>query len=247
MLHRRFLFCCSPRLGFLYAALLGLFPCSAFANSATTPVGKESPNWTKRHEEINAKIARGDVNLLWIGDSIGENWDEQGKATWDKYYARRKAANLGIGGDRTEHLLWRLDHGNIDGIAPKLAIVMMGQNNGSTNTAEEIAEGVAAIVTKLRAKLPDCKILLLGIFYRGEHPNEEQKRLTRANEIISELEDSKFVFYKNINSIFLNPDGSIPAVLMPDFEHPSPLGHQRWAETIEPQVADMLGDSPVAP
>lgn len=247
MQHWQFYFSSSPRLGFLFTALLSLFPCAVLANTATTPVAKESPNWIKRHEEINAKVSMGDVNLLWIGDSIVENWDDQGKATWDKYYAHRKAANLGIGGDRTEHLLWRLDHGNIAGITPKLAILMMGQNNGSTNTAEEIAAGVTAIVTKLRTKLPDCKILLLGIFFRGQHPNEEQKRLANTNEIISHLADSKHVFYKNINSIFLKPDGSIPAELMPDFEHPSPLGHQRWAETIEPEVAELLGDSPIGP
>lgn len=237
----------SPRRGVILTVLASLLPCAVLANTATSPVGKESPNWIKRHEAINADVRVGNVDLLWIGDSIVENWDDQGKATWDKYYAHRKAANLGIGGDRIEHLLWRLDHGNIDGIAPKLAIVMMGQNNGSTNTAEEIAEGVTAIVTRLHDKLPDCKILLLGIFFRGEHPNDEQKRLARANEIISKLADNKTVFYMNINSIFLGPDGSIPAELMPDFEHPSPLGHQRWAETIEPKVAELLGDTPVHP
>lgn len=228
-------------------ALACLVPSAAFANSATTPVSKESPNWLKRHEAINTDVRKGNVNLLWIGDSIVENWEDQGKATWDKYYAHRGSANLGIGGDRTEHLLWRLDHGNIDNVAPKLSIVMMGQNNGSTNTAEEIAEGVTAIVTRLRDKLPNTRILLLGIFFRGEHPNEEQKRLARANEIFSKLADDKFVFYMNINSIFLNPDGSIPAALMPDFEHPSAEGHRIWAETIEPKVSELLGDTPVVP
>ncbi len=236
-----------PRLTLWVAALASLLPGTAFANSATTPVSKESPSWLMRHEAVNADVRKGNVNLLWIGDSIVENWDDQGKATWDTYYAHRGSANLGIGGDRTEHLLWRLDHGNIDGISPKLAIVMMGQNNGSTNTAEEIAEGVTAIVTKLRDKLPDTKILLLGIFFRGEHPNEEQKRLARTNEIVSKLADDKVVFYMNINSIFLNPDGSIPAALMPDFEHPSAEGHKVWAETIEPKVSELMGDAPVAP
>lgn len=235
----------SVKLAFLITA--GLMPATTFANTATTPVPKESPKWLHRHEEINADVKKGNVNLLWIGDSIVENWKDRGRATWDKYYAGRGAANLGIGGDRTEHLLWRLDHGNIEGVHPKLAIVMMGQNNGSTNTAEEIAEGVTAIVTKLRTQLPETKILLLGIFFRGEKPNEEQKRLTQTNEIISRLADDKTVFYMNINKIFLRPDGTIPADLMPDFEHPSADGHKLWAETIESKVAELMGDTPVAP
>lgn len=229
------------------AVTVGLVPGAVMANTATTPVAKESPRWLARHEAINEEVRKGPANLLWIGDSIVENWYDQGKPTWDKYYAHRGAANLGIGGDRTEHLLWRLDHGNIDGVSPKLAIVMMGQNNGSTNTAEEIAEGVTAIVTKLHEKLPETRILLLGIFYRGEHPNEEQKRLAQANEIFSRLADDKSVFYMNINQIFLNPDGTIPAALMPDFEHPSAEGHRIWAEAIEAKVSALLGDTPVAP
>ena len=237
----------SSFLGIGVAALAGLVPLTARANTATEPVPKESPKWLQRHEEINADVSKGKVNLLWIGDSIVENWKDRGKPTWDQYYGPRGAANLGIGGDRTEHLLWRMDHGNLDGVSPKLAIVMMGQNNGGTNTAEEIAEGVTAIVTRLRSKLPETKILLLGIFFRGEHPNEEQKRLAQTNEIISKLADEKHVFYMNINSIFLLPDGSIPASLMPDFEHPSPEGHKLWAETIEPKVSALMGDTAVAP
>lgn len=226
---------------------LTTFSHGAAANTATIPVPKDSPKWMHRHEEINTDVKAGNINLLWIGDSIVENWKDRGRETWDKYYAHRGAANLGIGGDRTEHLLWRMDHGNIDGVHPKLAIVMMGQNNGGTNTAEEIADGVTAIVTELRTKLPDTKILLLGIFYRGEHPNDEQKKLARTNEIISGLADDKQVYYMNINNIFLRPDGSIPAELMPDFEHPSAEGHKLWAETIESKVAELMGDTPVAP
>lgn len=234
-------------LGIGVAALAGLVPLTARANTATEAVPKDSPKWLQRHEEINADVSRDNVNLLWIGDSIVENWQDRGKSTWDQYYGHRGAANLGIGGDRTEHLLWRLDHGNIDGVSPKLAIVMMGQNNGGTNTAEEIAEGVTAIVTKLRTQLPETKILLLGIFFRGEKPNEEQKRLTQTNEIISKLADDKIIFYMNINKIFLRPDGTIPADLMPDFEHPSARGHKLWAETIEPKVSALMGDTAVAP
>jgi len=124
---------------------------------------------------------------------------------------------------------------------------MIGQNNGPHNTAEEIAEGVTDIVHLLRQKLPNTKILLLGIFFRGEKTNDEQIKLAKTNDIISKLADNQHIFYLNINKIFLNPDGSIPKDLMPDFEHPSTKGFQLWAQTIEPTVAESLGDTPIKP
>jgi len=231
----------------LAAFLFTLSSAAHAANSATTPAQRENPGWLKKHEAINARVREGNVDLLWIGDSIVEHWAGVGKSVWARYYEPRHAANLGIGGDCTEHVLWRLDHGNIDNISPKLAIVMIGQNNGHHNTADEIGEGVVAIVNELRAKLPETKILLLAIFFRGEKMNEERLRLARASEIASKTADGKHVFYLDVNRIFLNPDGSIPKQLMPDFEHPSLEGHRVWAEAIEPKVAELLGDTPIKP
>lgn len=228
------------------AILAGVAPVWA-ENSAVTPVPRDRHGWVERHQAINKCVKKGPVDLLWIGDSIVENWKDTGKAVWAKYYGHRNAANLGIGGDRTEHVLWRLDHGNIDGAAPKLAIVMIGQNNGGLNTAEEIAEGVTAIVTKLRQKLPDMKILLLAIFFRGEKPNDEQIKLAKTNEILSKLADGQHIFYMDVDKIFLQPDGSIPKSLMPDFEHPSKQGFRIWAEAIEPKVSELLGDAAIKP
>ncbi len=216
-------------------------------NSAVVPVARTNANWILRHESINQQARQGHIDLIYVGDSIVEHFNHQGKEVWDHYYAGRNALNLGIGGDRTEHVLWRLDHGNIDGITPKLAIVMIGQNNGGHNTGEEIGEGVTAVVQKLRAKLPATKILLLGIFQRREKPTPERAVLAKANEIAAKLADGKSVFYRDINYLFVRPDGSIPKSLMPDFEHPSPLGHRLWAEAIEREVSDLMGDKPVAP
>lgn len=216
-------------------------------NSAVVPEPQKSAKWLRRHESMNDQVKGNQVNLLWIGDSIVQRWETQGKPVWDKYYAGRGAVNLGISGDRTQHVLWRLGHGNVDGISPKLAIVMIGQNNGPHNTAAEIAEGVTAIVARLRQKLPETKILLLGIFFRGEKPNEEQVKLAETNAIISKLADDQHIFYLNVNNIFLSPDGSIQGALMPDFEHPNEQGCRVWAEAIEPKVAELLGETPVTP
>ena len=217
------------------------------ANSAVVPVSRTNANWIQQHESMNQKARQGHIDLIYVGDSIVEHFNNQGKEVWERYYAGRNALNLGIGGDRTEHVLWRLDHGNIDGLAPKLAIVMIGQNNGGRNTGEEIGEGVTAIVQKIRAKLPHTRILLLGIFQRREKPTPERAVLAKANEIAAKLADGKTIFYMDINSIYVQPDGSIPKSLMYDFEHPTPLGHRVWAEAIEPKVAELMGDTPIAP
>lgn len=192
-------------------------------------------------------MKEGHAGVLWIGDSIVERFENPGKAVWEKYYAGRDAVNLGIGGDKTEHVLWRLDHCNIDTVAPKLAIVMIGQNNGGSNTAEEIAEGVSAIVATLRQKLPNMKILVLGIFFRGKEPNDEQIKLAKANDIISKMPDGQHIFYLNVNTIFMNSDGRIRESLMPDFEHPNAEGCRVWAEAIEPKVAELLGETAITP
>ena len=219
----------------------------ASVNSSIIPVAKTNAGWIARHEAMNQRAKQGNVDLIYVGDSIVQHYDNQGKETWDRYYAPRNALNLGISGDRTEHVLWRLDHGNIEGISPKLAIVMIGQNNGGINTGEEIAEGVTAIVQKLRAKLPSTKILLLAVFQRREHPTPERAVLDKASVIASKLADGKMIFYMDINHFYMKPDGTISRDLMYDFEHPTPLGHRIWAETIESKVAELMGDKPVAP
>ncbi|MDX9974763.1 MAG: GDSL-type esterase/lipase family protein [FCB group bacterium] len=230
----------------LYPLFLGmLFSMPALANTASEPVPGGDPAWFARHEAMNKRAQEGNVGLIYIGDSIVQHWENQGKETWDKYYAPRNGLNLGISGDRTEHVLWRLDHGNIDGISPKLAIVMICQNNDGSNTAEEIAEAVTAIVQKLRTKLPDTRILMLAIFPRRENPTPERETLYKANEITSKLADNEHIFYMDINNLWVNPDGKMKKELLPDFEHPNSEGHRIWAEAIEPKVAALMGDTPV--
>lgn len=215
--------------------------------SAVIPVPKTKPGWMARNESMNQRAAQGHVDLIYLGDSIVQYFNAKGKKVWDHYYAPRNALNLGISGDRTQHALWRLEHGNIDGISPKLAIVMIGQNNGGHNTPAEISDGVTRVVETIRKKLPETKILLLAIFYRREKPTEERLVFDEANATIAKLADDKTIFYLNINSIFLLPDGTISKELMPDYEHPSPLGHRLWAEAIEGKVAELMGDQPVLP
>lgn len=213
-------------------------------NTAVVPTPGGGEKWWSRHQAMNARAKQGNVDLIYIGDSIVASWKWDGEPVWNHYYASRNGMVLGISGDRTEQVLWRLQNGNIDGMSPKLAVVMIGQNNGPFNTGEEIAAGVAAIVRTLREKLPATKVLVLAIFQRREKPTPERAVLAGANEIISKLADGRHVFYLDINHLFVRPDGTIPASLMPDFEHPNEEGHRVWAAAIEPMVAKLMGDAP---
>jgi lysophospholipase L1-like esterase len=210
-------------------------------SACTRPVPRSWAQWRARHQAIADQLAQGNARLLWIGDSIVERFDGPGRPVWDHYYAPRNAVNMGISSDGTQHVLWRLNHCPLERLSPKLAIVMIGQNNAGSSSARQIADGVTAIVTKLRQALPETKILVLGIFYRGEKPNDEQVELAQTNDMLARLDDGAHVFYMNINGIFLNPDGTIRASLMPDFEHPNEEGCRLWAQAIEGKVAELYG------
>jgi lysophospholipase L1-like esterase len=223
--------------------------CSvAFAQDAKTPssvnpVPRADAWWQQRQAGFNERIKQGNADLLFIGDSITHGWEGGGKDVWAKYYAKRNAVNLGIGGDQTQHVLWRLDHGNLEGISPKLAVLMIGTNNSGSNTSEEIAQGVKAIVDKLQAKLPNMKVLILAIFPRGEKNDDKLRSVNaKANEIIAKLANDKTVFFLDINPKFMAADGTLPKEIMPDYLHPNAEGYEIWAKAIEPTVAKLMGE-----
>jgi beta-glucosidase len=179
--------------------------------------------------------------LIFIGDSITHSWEKNGKEVWSQYYGNRNAVNLGIGGDRTQHVLWRLANGNIQNISPKVAVLMIGTNNHPPrSTAEEITDGIISICKVLREKLPNTKILLLAIFPRGQQPNEMREELARASIMASVIADNKNIYYLDIGDKFLEPDGTISKEIMPDFLHLSPKGYQIWAEAIEPELVKLM-------
>jgi lysophospholipase L1-like esterase len=227
-------------------------------NPAVVPVpraGEKDKWWMDRQASFNERVKqgaeKGDIGMLFIGDSITQGWEGEGKGVWAEFYAKRNAVNLGIGGDRTQHVIWRLRNGNLAGLAkpkagaaPKVAVVMIGTNNsnGSDNSAEEIAEGVQTIIAELRTGVPETKVLLLGIFPRGEKPNPQREKLAAVNERIAKLDDGKNVFYMDIGKVFLAEDGTLPKDIMPDFLHLSAKGYRLWAEAIEAKVKDLLGE-----
>ena len=211
-------------------------------HSATKPVPR-SGGWTKRHESFNKRVAQGNCDLIFIGDSITQGWEGRGKKVWAKHYAKRNAVNLGIGGDRTQHVIWRLDNGNLYRIKPKAAVIMIGTNNSGNNTSQEIADGVEAIVKQLHKKLPETKVLLLGVFPRGANNADKRRKVNEgANAIFKKLADGKVVHYLDIGPKFLQKDGTLPREIMPDLLHLSEKGYTIWAESIEAKLKELMGE-----
>lgn len=225
------------------------------ANLATFPV--LHPGTEKRHESFNAISKKGEAELVFLGDSITQGWEGKGKEVWAKYYGAMggKVANFGIGGDRTEHVLWRMDNGNFDGLKPKLVVLMIGTNNtghvgrpqkelnGTVYhcTAEETAKGVKAILDKLHAKSPSTKVLLLAIFPRGANNADKMRQQNEAtNAIIKGYADGKNVVYEDIGAKFLGPDGTLSKDIMPDLLHPNDKGYEIWASAIDAKIKEMM-------
>ena len=227
----------------------GSLAFSADAHSAVDPVPRPDQSWKDRHELINKRVTElGEkAQMIFIGDSITQGWESDGKDVWARYYAGRNAVNLGIGGDRTQHVLWRLENGNLNGLKPKAAVVMIGTNNsnGEDNTPGQIVDGVSAIVKKLREKLPDTKVLLLAIFPRNENFSVQRGKVLQVNQVIRKLADEQNVFWIDFGQQFLDRDGLIPRELMPDYLHLSQRGYEMWAEAIEDRISSVLGDTHV--
>jgi len=195
------------------------------------------------HQRFLDRAKQGNVDLLFLGDSITQGWNDN--EVWKRYYGPRHAANFGIGGDQTQHVLWRIQNGELEGIHPKVVVLMIGTNNAGGNTADEIATGVAAIVKELRSRLPAAKVLLLGVFPRSPKPDATRKKLEEVNRQISKLDDGKHVTFLDIRKFFLNPDESISPAIMPDYLHLTAKGYRLWAEAMEPTLWKLL-DEPTA-
>ena len=223
-----------------------LFAIAAIAedklHSATKPVPR-SGGWTKRHQSFNKRVAQGNCDLIFIGDSITQGWEGRGKKVCAKHYTKRNAVNLGIGGDRTQHVIWRLDNGNLHRIKPKAAVIMIGTNNSGSNSSQEIADGVEVIVKQLRKKLPETKVLLLGVFPRGANKADKRRQVNEgANATFKKIADGKSVHYLDIGQKFLKEDGTLPREIMPDLLHLSEKGYTIWAESIEAKLKELMGE-----
>ena len=228
---------------------------------ATTPVHRLDTVewWGPRHQERLAErdaavAGEKEIHLVFIGDSITHGWENAGKEIWSERFAPRGAMNLGFGGDRTEHVLWRLglgeageENNEVGGLTPKLFVVMIGTNNAGhrQGAPEATAAGVEAIVDLLQSLAPEAKVLLLAIFPRGADDQDPLRKINaEVNERLAELGDRQGVEFLDINHVFLDDDGVLPKEIMADLLHPGEEGYRRWADAIEPHVARLMGETP---
>ncbi|HTZ83336.1 MAG TPA: GDSL-type esterase/lipase family protein, partial [Candidatus Acidoferrales bacterium] len=244
--------------------MLFSFAGVAFAQSAANPaiVPADRLNeawWAARHQAVlDALHAHPDTQLLLIGDSITNNYDkanppdENFLPTWNEFYAPRKALNLGFSGDTTANVFWRIDHGEVAGIHPKVAILLIGTNNtGHGQTAEQTEVGIDAVVNRLEQLLPETHILLLGILPSGISDDKTARDRAVNDYLASCYGEDPFVTYLDIGSIFYK-DGALNSAIFYDPRlswHPKPLhpdttGQRMMAEAIEPTLATLMGDSP---
>jgi lysophospholipase L1-like esterase len=212
-------------------------------NTATIPMTRGDEDWWKiRNQTANKNAQKGGYDLAFIGDSITQGWEGRGKAVWEKFYGGRNAINLGFGGDRTEHVIWRLTRGNLSNVKPKVAVLMIGTNNTGHHMQKpsEVAAGVRSILDILDEKTPGTKVLLLGIFPRGKDPFDE-KRLNNIaiNQLVRRFADGDQVQYLNIGETFLESDGTLSKEIMPDLLHLNEEGYKRWANSIETKLVEM--------
>jgi lysophospholipase L1-like esterase len=230
---------------------------------AATPISRDTlPWWHARHLAKLDELRRRPVDLVLLGDSITQNYERAGpppsldfRPVWQRFYADRHAVNLGFKGDATAHLLWRMMHGELDGIAPKAAIILIGANNlGRLHwSADDTVLGIEAVVAEARRRLPHAKILLLGIL-----PSIRSPWATQTTQQVNAALSAQFgrggaagVTYLDVTSVFLTHgavDPSLfydPKLTPPESPlHPTPDAQARMAEAIEPALSAMLGDRP---
>ncbi len=251
-----------PRLLSLVAFVAALAVAQAQQPAGTAPkvdasaaIEKKDTDgrFRKMHESFLARGKEGPIGVLFLGDSITQGWTKA-PHVWEHFYSKWQPANFGIGGDQTQHVIWRIENGELDGLHPKVVVLMLGTNNTATHTAAEIAAADKKIVAMIRAKIPETKVLVLAVFPRGARKNAQgvitdsaitdaAKRTEIINAVnveLAKLDDGKNVRFLDINASFVGQDGKIPFAIMPDQLHPNAAGYQLWADAMKPMLDAMM-------
>ena len=233
---------------------LGLAVCVGCAASlmsfgdirAVTPVPQNAETnswWMKRFNEKQKLVRAGGSKVVFIGDSITHFWEGRGQRQWNRYFAEPYGAlNLGYSADRTEHVLWRIAHGELDGYEAKAIVLMIGTNNSGhfpreKETPIDTVIGIRAVIDAIRAKQPNAKLIVCPIFPRGVSKDDPYRRRNGVvNHEIKRFADGKNVFWCDFTEQFLTADGTLPAEVMPDYLHPGAYGYELWASAVLPYV-----------
>ncbi|MCC7376778.1 MAG: hypothetical protein IT581_19115, partial [Verrucomicrobiales bacterium] len=205
-------------------------------------------HWRRRHEAILAYAREHRPRLVFLGDSITHQWGglpqsdtpKPGESVWNEFYGSRQAMDIGYGWDRVENMLWRVQHGELDEADPRLIVMLAGTNNLEVNTPEEIARGVERLCLEIHRRKPKARILLLGLFPRGE--NRKFPALDETNQRLRTLTRHRYLDFRDIGDVFLDDHGQLTRAIMPDLLHLSAEGYRRWAKAIEPEVSAAMND-----
>lgn len=233
------------RIAMVYEGAGGLW-FAAFAlenvNLATAPEARFEATgkfgwWPSRHAEKAAEAKQG-VEVVFIGDSITQGWEKAGAAVWKRHFEPKKAANYGFGGDSTQHVLWRIDHGELDGLEPRVIVLHIGTNNVRHGdfSPTQIAEGIGMVVERLKTKFPQVKVLLHAIFPRGPDAKDEMRvKCAAVNALLPKLAGGR-VSLLDIGASFLQADGTLGRDIAPDLLHLSEKGYEIWARELLPHL-----------
>jgi lysophospholipase L1-like esterase len=223
-------------------------PKPAGLSDAEFPIPREYNYFRNLQDQID-KARSGPVDLIFDGDSVSTYWHQYAENTWQKYYGALNAAAFGAENDQIKNVLWRLNHGELDGLHPKLIVLAVGSTNVG-QTPSDIATGIKALVDTCRQRCPNSHILLMGIFPLGTAATDPARAAVKQiNQLISKLDDGKNVTYLDIGGKFLQPDGTLNADLAPtpNFKVLSEKGYQAWADAIQPIVDQYCPKSAASP
>jgi lysophospholipase L1-like esterase len=230
---------------------------SPAASAAQWPADKPTPrtdaNSKLAHEQLLAKRTQGKIDLYFEGNSITRRWGAtdypQFLANWRQNFTGWNAADFGWGADRIEHILWRLENGELDGVNPKVIVILAGTNNvgkvpGGDEKVADITRGLRALVNLARAKAPNATIVLTGIFPRNDNPATARAinaEIARINANLASMADGKSIRYVNVNDKLVDSTGTLREGITMDGLHPSLAGYQIWADALKPILTEVLG------
>ncbi len=203
--------------------------------------GAMNADFLASHESFLRRGKAGPIGVLFLGDSITHRWSQPNvQDLWQQHFGQYAPANFGIEGDKTQHVLWRIDNGELTGIHPKVVVLLLGTNNIGY-PVDDIVKGDKKIVEEIHRRLPETKVLLLGIFPRGGDPNDPARAKIKAvNTQLARLDDGGKTRFLDFGDKFLDANGGLPAEMMPDALHPSPKGYQIWADAMQPLLDTMM-------
>lgn len=200
-------------------------------------------DWEQRHLALKQRAAQGGVDLLFLGDSITEAWPLEGAAAWQAHFEPLKAAAFGIGGDQTQHLLWRFQRGEFDGLNPKAVVLLIGTNNfgHQDDEASAVFRGIQAIVAVIRQRWPQTRLLLHGVLPCGETAADPRRaKVAALNQSLAAYSAAEGLAYWDATELFMDPQGRLNLTLLPDALHPNALAYERWAQALSPPVLALL-------